>query len=333
MAGCTLWTHAQQTKETVTCATCHEVEAHAQPLSPMGRALQLTAGNTVLAAHPRLTVRKGGYTYSVTTSSGRGLYTVSDGSQTITTPIVWAMGVHAQTWVLERNGQLYESLVSYYPSINALEGLAPKTLDEAVGRPMGMQEAKACFNCHATNAVREHQLDLQSLQPGVACEHCHAGAGTHAAKMATTGDMSSAPPDLHQLSTEDMSIFCGKCHRTWEGVIRSHWKGQADVRFQPYRLANSRCYNGADPRIGCVACHNPHEAVVRDMAYYDTKCLACHGQAMSSQHVAEGLPKACHVAKSRCVSCHMPQISMPNGLLRFTDHQIRIVKANEPYPN
>jgi hypothetical protein len=29
----------------------------------------------------------------------------------------------------------------------------------------------------------------------------------------------------------------------------------------------------------------------------------------------------------------MPQESLPNGLLRFTDHQIRVVKPDEPYPN
>ena len=336
---CALTARAEQQKGTVTCVSCHAAEAHAQPLSPMGRAMQVSPVNTVLAAHPRLTLRKGNYIYSVTTRNGKGEYTVSDGAQTVSVPIVWAMGVHAQTWVLERNGELYESLVSYYPSINALdvttgdERLAPKTVEEAIGRPIGMEEAKSCFSCHATNAVRQHELNLKSLEPGVGCEHCHLGATVHAAKIATSGDLTGVPSDLHKLSSEDMSNFCGQCHRTWEGVVRSHWRGQADVRFQPYRLANSRCYNGADARIGCVACHNPHDAVVRDIAYYDSKCLACHGQAASSDHAAEVQPKTCPVAKSRCASCHMPQISLPNGLLRFTDHQIRIVKPNEPYPN
>lgn len=339
MACCTLMARAEHKKNPATCASCHDVEAHSQPLSPMGRAMQVSFANSVLANHPHLSVRKGGYTYAIMTNNGHAQYTVSDGGQTVSLPIVWAMGVHAQTWVLERNGQLYESLVSYYPSINGLdvttgdERIAPKTLDEAVGRPIGMDEAKSCFNCHATNAVRGHELDLKALQPGVGCEHCHTGATAHAASMAATGDLASAPPDLRKLSTEDMSNFCGQCHRTWEGVVRSHWRGQANVRFQPYRLANSRCYNGADPRIRCVACHNPHDAVVRDIVFYDSKCLACHGQAVSSGHAADVQPKLCPVGKSHCVSCHMPQTSMPNGLLRFTDHQIRVVKPNESYPN
>jgi len=73
--------------------------------------------------------------------------------------------------------------------------------------------------------------------------------------------------------------------------------------------------------------------VVRDISYYDAKCLACHGQAATEGNPSSPHPKVCPVAKSRCATCHMPQVSLPNGLLHFTDHQIRIVKANEPYPN
>jgi hypothetical protein len=29
----------------------------------------------------------------------------------------------------------------------------------------------------------------------------------------------------------------------------------------------------------------------------------------------------------------MPKVSLPNGLIHFSDHQIRIAKAGDPYPN
>ena len=29
----------------------------------------------------------------------------------------------------------------------------------------------------------------------------------------------------------------------------------------------------------------------------------------------------------------MPKVSLPNGLMNFSDHQIRIAKAGEPFPN
>jgi formate-dependent nitrite reductase cytochrome c552 subunit len=39
------------------------------------------------------------------------------------------------------------------------------------------------------------------------------------------------------------------------------------------------------------------------------------------------------VAKANCVTCHMPKIELPGAHARFTDHQIRIARAGEPYPN
>jgi formate-dependent nitrite reductase cytochrome c552 subunit len=45
------------------------------------------------------------------------------------------------------------------------------------------------------------------------------------------------------------------------------------------------------------------------------------------------LRKACPIAKANCVSCHMPKVELPNGLITFTDHQIRVVRPGDPYPN
>jgi hypothetical protein len=249
------------------------------------------------------------------------------------------MGAQAQTWVLERNGQLYESRVGYYPLINGLgittgdEQLDPKTLEDAIGRPISEAETKMCFGCHATGAVVNQKVDLAALKPGLTCEHCHLEASAHLAAIVADAEHVPLPKKLGAMSSEDTSNFCGQCHRTWETVVRSHWRGQADVRFQPYRLANSRCFNGTDPRISCVACHNPHQKIVRDTAYYDPKCLACHSPQATAA-VADGVhAKICPVAKSNCSSCHMPKVALPNGLMELTDHQIRVVKPGEPYPN
>jgi len=68
---------------------------------------------------------------------------------------------------------------------------------------------------------------------------------------------------------------------------------------------------------------------------FDPKCLACHSNGKGSgTRPAGGKPgaKACPVAKDKCVSCHMPRIELPGAHYKFTDHRIRIVKPNEPYP-
>lgn len=305
----------------------------------MGRAMQIPGDNTDLSANPKMTFRNGAYSYSVDTRNGQSQYSVSDGTRTISVPILWAMGAQAQTWVVVHDGKMYESLVSYYPSMKGLyitvgdDHMAPKTLEEAIGRPLSDDDAKTCFGCHSTNAVVDHKLNLASLRPGLTCEHCHTGAMAHL-NSAIKGEQSADPPSLADLSTEDISNFCGSCHRSWELVVRAGWKGPTNVRFQPYRLANSKCFNGADPRISCIACHDPHQKVVRDVAFYDSKCLACHASsphAVTSKQMPHA--KTCPVAKTNCSSCHMPKVPFPGGHFVFTDHQIRVVRPNDAYPD
>jgi hypothetical protein len=47
-------------------------------------------------------------------------------------------------------------------------------------------------------------------------------------------EITQYPPDLRRLNSEDLCTLCGQCHRTWEMVVRSHWRGKANVCFQPY---------------------------------------------------------------------------------------------------
>jgi hypothetical protein len=326
--------------DATTCASCHRGQSM-QISTPMAHAIELPPANAVLSAHPTLTYHMGAYTWTVETHDGQSTYKVTDGVNTIALPIHWAFGAGAQTWVFEQNGKFYESIVSFYPGENALgittgdERLTPQTLQEAMGRELTPMDVKLCFGCHATDAVTSHQLTLNTLHPGVTCTHCHQGALNHAGD-AVSGDFSLSPPHLKDLSSESISNFCGQCHRSWETVVRNGWRGLPGVRFQPYRLANSRCFNGNDPRIACIACHDPHKDLVRDDNFYDSKCLACHTPAARPVVVSSAnsvKPKSCPVSTSKCVSCHMPKTTLPGGHLHFTDHQIRIVKAGEAFPD
>jgi hypothetical protein len=305
----------------------------------MARAIELPGDNPTLKTHPKMAFRRGEYSYSVETIDDKSTYTVTDGTHTVSLPIHWSFGTGGQSWLLERQGKFYNSLVSYYPSLNGLditmgeERIVPHTIDEAMGRELAPSEAKACFECHASNAVIDGKLTLSAMQTGVTCEHCHSGSTTHLVD-AVQGDFASTPPRLRKLSSEEVSNFCGQCHRTWEAVLRGHFDGEVNVRFQPYRLANSKCFDGADPRISCLACHDPHQDVIRQDSTYDGKCLACHAASRrTASAVSRSVGPACPVAKANCVSCHMPKVSLPGGHMAFTDHQIRIVKPGEPYPN
>ena len=300
----------------------------------MAHAMELPAECAILKAHPDLTFQDGPYSYRIERQSDASKYTVSDGKQTITVPLGWAFGLGraGQTYVFEKDGNLYESRVSYYRALNGLDltmgatNLKPANLLEAAGRPITHAEGVRCFGCHATDALAGSQLMLNKLTPGIQCERCHGSAENHLQGIKQGKTQLAQMKDLRGMSSEDTSNFCGQCHRTWADIAGSGTLGIANIRFQPYRLTNSKCYDSDDPRIRCTACHDPHNEVKTDATAYDARCQACHSGGKPAA-------RSCKVATSNCVSCHMPKLELPGSHHKFTDHDIRIVRANEPYPD
>jgi len=166
---------------------------------------------------------------------------------------------------------------------------------------------------------------------GVQCERCHGDSDRHL-KAVRTGDTAGARmPGLAELSTEEMSDFCGECHRTWSQIAMIGPRGIGNIRFQPYRLQSSKCYDAEDRRIRCTACHDPHSDVRREPADYDANCKACHSRdAVPPTKAASHI---CRVSAKNCVTCHMPQLELPGAHKKFSDHEIRIARANEKYPD
>jgi hypothetical protein len=310
--------------QTASCAPCHKKETQAFGHSGMARALESVKDCAILRANPKLAAKIGSYSYAIERVGDASMYTVTDGKDTVKVPIGWAFGQGAagQTYLFERDGRWYESRVSYYAAIGGLDatlgaqGAVPRDLDEAAGRLTGPVDVGQCFDCHATHAVKATQLTLAAMTAGVQCERCHGSAGAHLAEKAPMRK-------LGKFSSEEMSDFCGQCHRTWSQIAMKGPRGVLNVRFQPYRLANSKCYSPEDDRIRCTACHDPHRDVETSAAAYDAKCTACHSAGA----------RVCKVAKKDCVTCHMPRVELPGAHKRFTDHMIRIARANEKYPD
>ena len=321
------------------CVQCHS-QARTQPNTSMGRALETVKECRVLIDHPVLTTKQGRFSYRIERKGDQSIYSVTDGLQRLELPIRWVMGASSaigQTYVLEKDGNFYESRVSYYRELKGLdltmgaESSAPTDLTEAAGRLMGTDDKLRCFGCHATNAVSGRHLTLDKMTPGVQCEHCHEGTETHLAAMllnslelSTMNDAkySSRTPAL---SAERVSNFCGQCHRTWEEIAIQGRLDITNIRFQPYRLTGSKCYDADDPRISCLACHDPHHEVSSNPVDYDAKCQTCHGGGKAGA-------KTCPVSTNKCSTCHMPKLELPGAHYKFSDHRIRVVKANEKYP-
>jgi hypothetical protein len=319
--------------EATACASCHASETTHFRATPMAQALERVETCSILKSHPELTFQEGAYRSAIVRRNDSSILTVSNGSESITVPLLWAFGrgQAGQTYVFEYQGSLYESRVSFYNLSGALDltmgalNTRPQSIAEAAGRRMDALGARDCFACHSNGAVVDRKLHLETIQPGVQCESCHGAVEKHAIAARAGDAVAARLPHLAALSAEDVSELCGRCHRTWSQIALNGPRGVNNVRFQPYRLANSKCYDAADRRIRCTACHDPHAPVETSLTSYDAKCAACHSAALHT--------KTCRVAKSNCAGCHMPKIELPGAHARFTDHQIRIAGAGDPYPN
>jgi len=299
----------------------------------MAQALDTVEACGILKQHPDLSFQEGPYGSRIVRQGDRSFLTVADGSESITEPLLWAFGrgQAGQTYVFEHGGAFYESRVSFYNALGALDltmgalGSKPQSIAEAAGRRMDSLGARDCFGCHSNGGVSEGKLHLEAMIPGVGCQSCHGPAEKHVEGVRAGDPVSAKLPHLADLSAEDSAELCGKCHRTWSQIALSGPRGVNNVRFQPYRLVNSKCYDATDRRIRCTTCHDPHAVLDSNPASYDAKCTACHSAA---QHT-----RVCKVAKTNCVGCHMPKVDLPGAHARFTDHQIRIARAGDPYPN
>jgi hypothetical protein len=332
-----------------TCAQCHKKTVAAHARSAMGMAMEPVAASRVLVENPSMTFRSGPYAYEIRREGGGSVYKVTDGKETIALPILYAFGQGkaGQTYVLEYEGAYYESLVSFYNEVKGLDFTigAPRTVPEslkgALGRRLSGGEVGNCFGCHSTGGVRGGKLDLGKMTPGIRCEACHGPGGAHAETARKNEPSADLIYNPAKLSGDQMSQdFCASCHRGNEEFGLLQTMEINNVRFQPYRMFHSKCYSD-DKRISCTACHDPHEPIAQEAAFYDVKCAACHAPkgrraALKTKAAApqqQGTEVACKVATRDCVSCHMPKIGPPAAHFKFTDHYIRVVKPNEAYPN
>jgi hypothetical protein len=338
---------------TAECAKCHEQIAAAQLATPMALASAPAVDSEILRAHNDLSAKLAAYRYNLSVSHDTVNLSVTDGAHSLSATVGWAFGLghKGQTYIYRREGEFYESHLSFYKT---LQGLALTTghldtdaddLKSAMGRWLDADETRRCFACHTTASNVGGQLDTSGLTPGVQCESCHGPGAQHVAAM-KAGKIAAGrravlnPSRLDAVASVD---FCGACHRTWADVVLASAPGSQNVmnvRFQPYRLEDSKCWlkSKGDARLACTACHNPHEPLVQEVNAYDKKCLACHATGASTRpalpHATAGnAPRqACPVSTTNCVTCHMPEIAVPSVHATFFDHRIRIVRPNAPYP-
>jgi hypothetical protein len=311
------------------CKSCHGNEARTQPGTPMARTLTPVAKSAFLQKQPDLSFSSGSVRYRIHLAAGVATYTASAAGASISEPLVWAFGSGntGQTYLFQHNDSWYEGAVSYFPAIQGLDwtlGHATRPhneLEEALGRKLDAIEARRCFGCHSTSATWTAAGSV-TVAPGVTCERCHRGASAHAAAVAKGNAKGAFITRLGALGPEDLSAVCSECHPSWAEVATNGPRGLPNVRHQFFRLTSSRCYSSDDQRIACTVCHDVHAHTVRQVGFYDAKCAGCHATG-----------RTCPVAKSDCVTCHMPKVEIQGLHHQYTDHWIRVARPGEKYPD
>lgn len=318
------------------CATCHPGQAQSYRTSSMYRALEPIDNCEILKQSTPLEWSEGAYRYVVARRGANYFYRVTDGVNTQETRLLYAFGQGkaGQTYVFSADGHYYESRVSYYLKLNGLSltmgapDTPPWTLQQALGRVLATTEARECFGCHTTGARRGNELQLKSYEAGVQCEACHGPGQAHIDSIVDGRPKPGTIRTLKGMNAEETSNLCGSCHRTWATVVLMKIHGANNVRFQPYRLANSQCFLPGDRRVACTSCHDPHAGLERKSQAYDAKCTACHNE----QNVSI-VKRACPAGRQACTSCHMPRVELLGANHAFADHWIRVVRAGEKYPD
>jgi hypothetical protein len=314
----------------------------------MAHAASRASETKVLLSNPTITFSTPPFQTVISSNRLSSNYTVSGGGESISGQLLWSMGagVKGQTFILSYLGILFESQLSYFQSIGGVDVTpehprgTPQFLESAFGAPQSDKAAQQCFACHTTESTIRRQFDPDHATPGVTCEACHGPGSRHVramrAKQFKTGI--GAVLDPGSFGPVELIDFCGACHRAPLDVTSAQQFTPLNIRYQPYRLSKSRCWSRPDPRITCLACHDPHEPLVRDAGFYDVKCLACHSAAATNSTIGgphssqPGKLSTCPVSTEGCVTCHMPKVQDPQFHGSFTDHDIRIVHPGDPYP-
>ena len=327
------------------CARCHSAKSAAQRETPMARSLMPAATADALHSNPTLTFSVGEFKYRIDTGANQPEYSVTNGNQRISYPLVWAFGTGraGQSYLFKNaEGGFYEARASYFSNLKALDftpGRAlpsPSSVEEAMYRPVIQVEIQQCFACHSTASTLGGRFDEKHLIQGVRCEACHGPGASHVSmESANAGKRQTAGHEIfnpEKLSPPDAVDFCGACHGTLWDIRLAGIKGVSTARSAPYRLVTSKCWGNGDSRLVCAACHDPHQQLETNAVAYDRICLSCHigspGEKTSTGHPGAACPKAV----SNCTDCHMQKVYIPEMHANFTDHRIRIVKLGEAFP-
>lgn len=268
-------------------------------------------------------------------------------------------GRFSRSYLVEREGFLYESPVTWYAA-KSQWGLSPgyETFNSGFQRPVEMR----CLTCHAGHieSVDNSPQKVAFHSLAIDCERCHGPGERHARRWQNSKPDTSAknlldptivnPARLNRQRREDI---CAQCHfhsaatvelrgrqlqdfrpgqRLSDYVVHFGFEGaeqQMEVVGHTEQMRLSRCWKESD-RLTCTTCHDPHHTPARAEArdYYRSACLSCHKVESCK------LPRERRILQDstdNCVTCHMPSTPTEIPHFAFTHHRIGIHSGRVPH--
>jgi tetratricopeptide (TPR) repeat protein len=328
------------------CAKCHRTTVHAQQATRHARTFYTGAelGNLALPAPSFPDPAQPAVTHTIERSVDGRLHQETRAEDQVFRAVVeYAVGSgHRGLTFIGRDdhNQARELRLSQYATdtgtcwdVTFLHARHPSEAANYLGQPLWEDGISLCFGCHLTDpqAVLEGRGPL-AADRGIGCEKCHGPGGNHElAVKAKFPDLAIAGAGIDSGSTTVQ--MCAKCH-TMPGkpVLPDDPKS---IRFQGATLTWSRCFTESKDTLDCVTCHDPHRDVDTSTAYYEAKCLSCHGAAARSDRSAaqtgrDSPSEASHLTPcpvnptNGCIACHMPKRNDVVPHSSFTDHFIRV---------
>jgi predicted CXXCH cytochrome family protein len=265
---------------------------------------------------------------------------------------VTGSGRHALTYVVETDGFLVESPITWYASRQAW-GMSPG-YDRPNHSGFQREVGETCLVCHAgqVETIDRSLQRVRVLEASIGCERCH-GPGSLHIERRSRSETATKEEEIDytivnpaHLSRDLAEAVCQQCHlRTSATVLRA---GHRAADFRPglplnsvrhdYTLEDadrsmtvvghveqmhrSACYQGSSS-FTCVTCHDPHREPPPEerAAHYRAICLTCHDAAHCT---VDPQRRARDSADNNCVQCHMPTGATDIPHLAFTHHRVGI---------
>ncbi len=265
-------------------------------------------------------------------------------------------GRHSLTYLVEADGFLVESPVTWYASRKAW-GMSPG-YDTPEQEGFERAAGESCLVCHAgqAEAVGGTLHRMRVTEATIGCERCHGPGSLHVERHAepgrALGGVDTTIVNPAHLPRALAEAVCQQCHLRSSAMVVA--RGRKLTEFRPglplqdvredywldepgsamtvvghvEQLHRSRCYQTSDT-LTCRSCHDPHNEppAARRVAHYRSACLECHR------------PEACTVSAQRrrkespdndCTHCHMPRSPTEIPHLAFTHHRIGLHDPPRP---